>query len=241
MYHTKINALKIYVLVLFVLFGTLTTPISVFAHNVSDADAALIASDVSFTQKLFDFFVLGAKHMVTGYDHLLFILGIVFLLTKFKDIVKFVSYFTLGHSITLIVATLFGIEFNYFLIDAVIGLSVAYKGYDNLYGIKKLIPPAPDTKTIIFLFGLVHGFGLSTRLQALPLPDRNLLTYILSFNIGVEAGQLLGLAVFLFILNRFRHTSNFQTFKLLANKGLMLAGIFLFAMHLTSAVRSWYG
>jgi uncharacterized membrane protein len=151
-----------------------------------------------------------------------------------------VSYFTLGHSITLIVATVLGISFNYYVIDAIIGLSIAYKGYDNLYGIKKLVPFAPSTKSIVLGFGLIHGFGLSSRLQELPLPEQNLLAYIVSFNVGVEVGQLLALGVFVLLLNQFRKIDfkKFNTFKITANQGLLLAGIFLFTLHLTTAVRA---
>jgi hydrogenase/urease accessory protein HupE len=199
-----------------------------FAHGVSGSDAHTIAEDVGTIEKLFDFFILGAKHMLVGYDHLLFILGVVFLLAGFRDVVKYITYFTLGHSITLIFATLMGITFNYHIVDAIIGLSILYKGYDNLFNVKKKFNIPFDTKWIIFGFGLVHGFGLSTRLQALDLPRENLLAYIISFNIGVEVGQIIALAVFVWILNRARKGKHFEPFKNYTNQFLIGAGIFLF-------------
>ncbi len=207
-----------------------------FAHGVGHDDAQTIASDVSVLEKMFDFFVLGAKHMITGYDHLLFILGIVFLLTSFKSVVKYISYFTLGHSLTLIFATLASITFNYHIVDAIIGLSILYKGYDNLFNARKKFNVPFDAKWIIFGFGLVHGFGLSTRLQALELPENNLLAYILSFNIGVEVGQIVVLAFFVWALNYFRKHRNFTIFKDYANQGLIGAGVFLFLLGIVNAV-----
>lgn len=206
------------------------------AHGVSGDDAHTITEDVGISEKMFDFFILGAKHMITGYDHLLFILGIVFLLTNFKSIVKYISYFTIGHSITLIFATLAGITFNYHIVDAIIGLSILYKGYDNLFDVKKKFNIPFDAKWIILGFGLVHGFGLSTRLQALDLPQNNLLAYILSFNVGVEAGQIIVLAFFVWALNYFRKHRHFGTFKDYANQGLIGAGIFLFLLGIVNAV-----
>ncbi len=227
--------LKLFAFSLPVLLSLAVTS-QVFAHNVSGGDAALIEAAGSFWEKLTLFLYLGAKHMVTGYDHLLFILGIVFLLTNFKSIVKYISYFTIGHSITLIVATLLGIKFNYHIIDAIIGLSVLYKGYDNLYDARKKLRIPIDTKWIIFGFGLVHGFGLSTRLQDLHLPEDNLLAYILSFNVGVEVGQIIVLVFFVWVLNYFRKHRNFEAFKSYANQGLIGAGIFLFLIGVMQAI-----
>ena len=135
------------------------------AHGMTEADKAKIL-DAGY----WEYIELGTTHMLTGYDHLLFLLGVVFFLTKFKDIVKFITAFTLGHSITLIFATVYGIQANYFLIDAVIALTVCYKGFDNLNGFKKYLNiESPNLISMVFSFGLIHGFGLSTRLQQLPL------------------------------------------------------------------------
>jgi len=164
---------------------------SLTAHGISDADK----SDITHGG-LADFIYLGAKHMVTGYDHILFLIGVIFFLTKFSDIVRFVTAFTIGHSITLVFATLYQVSANYYLIDAVIAFSVIYKGFENLGGFKKIFcKSAPNLIAMVFVFGLIHGFGLSTRLQQLHLPDHNLLYSILSFNVGVELGQIAALAI----------------------------------------------
>ena len=144
---------------------------NLYSHGISDADK----SDITHGG-LADFIYLGAKHMVTGYDHILFLIGVIFFLTKFSDIVRFVTAFTIGHSITLVFATLYQISANYYLIDAVIAFSVIYKGFENLGGFKKIFcKSAPNLIAMVFVFGLIHGFGLSTRLQQLHLPDHNLL------------------------------------------------------------------
>lgn len=132
---------------------------------------------------------LGAKHMLTGVDHLLFLFGVMFFLRRFGDVLKYVTAFTAGHSITLLFATLSGITANYYLIDAVIALTVCYKGFENNDGFQRhLGVRPPHLVAMVFLFGLVHGFGLSTRLQQLPLGDTGLVARILSFNAGVELG-----------------------------------------------------
>ncbi|WP_261303625.1 HupE/UreJ family protein [Paenibacillus andongensis] len=215
---------------------SLLSAVQVYAHGVDNEDAELIAREGSFYEKMFDFLWLGTKHMLTGYDHLLFILGIVFLLANFRDVVKYISYFTIGHSITLIIATLAGITFNYYIVDAIIGLSVLYKGYDNLFDAKTKFKIPFDMKWIIFAFGLVHGFGLSTRLQALHLPENNLFAYIMSFNVGVEIGQIIVLAVFVWALNYYRKHQSFNHFKIYANQGLIGAGVFLFLVGIINAI-----
>lgn len=145
---------------------------------------------------LSDFFYLGAKHMVTGYDHILFLIGVIFFLTRFADIVKFISAFTIGHSITLIFATFYEINANYYLIDAIIAFSVIYKGFENLDGFKKWLSiEVPNKVVMVLIFGLIHGFGLSTRLQQIDLGHEHLLSKILSFNGGVEIGQIIALSI----------------------------------------------
>ncbi|OUR95466.1 hypothetical protein A9Q84_16670 [Halobacteriovorax marinus] len=179
---------------------------------------------------------LGAEHMITGYDHLLFLFGVIFFLATFKDIVKFISVFTLGHSITLILATFMGITANYWLVDAVIALSVCYKGFDNnkyfesYFGMKK----APNLLFMVLIFGLIHGFGLSTRLQQLPLGEKGsaMLMRIISFNVGVELGQIVALGLMMIILSGIRHTHSFKRFSRVANDGLILAGFMLVLMQL---------
>jgi len=201
------------------------------AHGISpEARQAMI--DGGF----FRYVLLGAEHMITGYDHLLFLFGVIFFLTSFKDIVKFISIFTLGHSITLIFATFLGITANYWLIDAVIALSVCYKGFDNNNGFKDYLglKKAPNLLLMVFIFGLIHGFGLSTRLQQLPLGEKGstMLGRIISFNIGVELGQIVALTIMLFILSTFRKMDFFKRFSKIANDGLILAGFMLLLMQL---------
>lgn len=202
--------------------------VNAFAHGMSEADqaAALAAGN-------FEFIKLGASHMLTGYDHLLFLFGVMFFLTNLKDIVKFITAFTIGHCITLIFATLLHIRANYFLIDAVIALTVCYKAFDNLDGFKKYIGTAsPNLLGMVFGFGLIHGFGLSTRLQQLPLGQDGLVLKILSFNVGVEVGQIIALVLMGFILAQWRHLPSFTKFSKVANVGLFVVGALLFLMQL---------
>jgi hypothetical protein len=182
------------------------------------------------------YIALGAEHMITGHDHLLFLFGVIFFLTSFKDIIKFISIFTLGHSITLIFATFMGVTANYWLVDAVIALSVCYKGFDNNNGFRDYLgfKKAPNLLMMVFIFGLIHGFGLSTRLQQLPLGEKGniMLGRIISFNIGVELGQIAALTVMLFILSNIRKAEFFKRFSRVANDGLILAGFMLLLMQL---------
>lgn len=194
------------------------------AHGVSPSDQNRIIEG-----GIFDYLILGAKHMVTGYDHLLFLFGVIFFLTKFREIVKFITAFTLGHSITLIFATFLEITANEYLVDAVIALTVIYKGFDNIDGFRRFLKiPAPNLLGLVFTFGLIHGFGLSTRLQQLPLGHDDLLAKIVSFNVGVELGQVIALSVMAAALAGWRKTASFAKFSTAANIGLMLAGLALF-------------
>lgn len=203
------------------------------AHGVSDSDKAGMVSG-----GLLDYFILGAKHMVTGYDHILFLLGVIFFLQKFSDIAKFITAFTIGHSITLIFATFYEINANYYLIDAVIALSVIYKGFENLDGFKKVFKVnAPNLVLMVFIFGLIHGFGLSSRLQQLPLGHESLLAKIISFNFGVEIGQIVILTI-LFPLIIFLRKTAWQKISIITNVGLILAGIFLFFIQINGFIHS---
>ena len=206
------------------------------AHGMTEADKAKIL-DAGY----WEYIELGTTHMLTGYDHLLFLLGVVFFLTKFKDIVKFITAFTLGHSITLIFATVYGIQANYFLIDAVIALTVCYKGFDNLNGFKKYLNiESPNLISMVFSFGLIHGFGLSTRLQQLPLGDDGIVLRIIAFNVGVEAGQIAALTVMLLLLSGWRKTESFKNFSNAANMGLIVVGFMLLLMQLHGYQHSTY-
>lgn len=199
-----------------------------FAHGMSAEDHARILN-----AGYFEYMQLGATHMLSGYDHLLFLFGVIFFLTRFTEIVKFITAFTIGHSITLVFATLYGIKANYYLIDAVIALTVCYKAFDNLDGFKKYLQMAsPNLLWMVFVFGLIHGFGLSTRLQQLPLGDSGLVLKILSFNVGVEVGQIVALSIMLLVLAAWRKRTSFTQFSKACNVALMIAGALLLLMQL---------
>ncbi len=205
-------------------------PLAVLAHGISDADRQRMLDG-----GVLQYVGLGASHMLTGYDHLLFLFGVVFFLASFKDVVKFVTVFTLGHSITLVFATLFQITWNYYLVDAIIAISVMYKAFDNNGGFQKHFQMAsPNLLWMVFGFGLLHGFGLSTRLQQLPLGDDagQMLGRILSFNVGVELGQIAALVVIVGALSLWRHRPSFKRFSYAANLGLLYAGVYLLFMQL---------
>jgi len=206
---------------------------SVFAHGMSEADKQAML-DGGNLQYLW----LGATHMLTGYDHLLFVFGIVFFLTTFMDVVKYITAFTVGHSITLIWATLMGITANFWLIDAVIALSVCYIGYENLGGFKKFFEKAPNLLLMIFLLGFIHGFGLSTRLQQLPLGEDGIVMRILSFNLGIELGQISALCVMVALLFKWRRTKSFLQISSVSNRGLIVAGTLLFLMQMHGYLHS---
>lgn len=200
----------------------------VFAHGMSDAEKQIITEGGNL-----HYLWIGATHMLSGYDHLLFVFGIIFFLTSFRDIVKYITAFTLGHSVTLIYATFTGLQVNYFLIDAVIALSVSYIAFANLDGFKKYFyVKAPNLLMMIVGLGLIHGLGLSTRLQQLPLSEDHLLMNIIMFNIGIELGQLLALAVMLVILHSWRKRESFKPISRIANLFLIFAGGYLFLMQM---------
>ena len=195
------------------------------AHNVSKQDASFVQSNEG--PAIVPFMYLGAKHMVTGYDHLAFLVGVIFFLYRMKDIVLYVSLFTLGHSITLLAGVLGGIHANPYVIDAIIGFSVVYKAFDNMDGFKRLFGFQPNTKLAVLIFGLFHGFGLATKLQELDLSRVGLVTNIISFNVGVEIGQVLALSAVLIVLTIWRTRSGFLRYALATNTALMAAGFML--------------
>src|SRR6201986_1124332 len=128
----------------------LPTPAS--AHNVSKRDSSFVQSTQGAA--IAPFLYLGAKHMVTGYDHLAFLVGVVFFLYKLKDVVLYVSLFTIGHSITLLAGVFGNIHANSNIIDAIIGFSVVYKAFDNIGGFQRLFGFEPNTKIAVLIFGL---------------------------------------------------------------------------------------
>ena len=198
------------------------------AHGISDADKQGILEGGNL-----EYLKLGATHMLTGYDHLLFLFGVMFFLTRLRDVVKFITAFTVGHCLTLVFATLLHIQANYYLVDAVIALTVCYKAFDNLDGFRKYIEvQPPNLLAAVFVFGLIHGFGLSTRLQTLPLGQEGLVLRILSFNLGVELGQIAALAGMGLFLSGWRKTASFTKFSKVANAALMFGGLLLLLMQL---------
>ncbi len=201
------------------------------AHGVDDRTAQFLQGNhgVVFIPYLY----IGAKHMLTGYDHLLFLIGVIFFLYRRQDIILYVSLFTLGHSLTLLLGVLNQIHINPYLIDAIIGFSVVYKAFDNLGGWKVLLGFQPDTRWAVLIFGLFHGFGLATKLQDFQLPQEGLLLNMLAFNIGVEVGQVLALTLILLLINAWRLSGSFQHFAVKANTLLMAAGLVLMAYQLT--------
>jgi hypothetical protein len=195
---------------------------AVEAHGVSDKDALFLQSlDGAAIGPLL---YLGAKHMVTGYDHLLFLVGVVFFLYKLRDIFLYVSLFTVGHSVTLLVGALGGVRANPYIIDAIIGLSIVYKAFENLGGFERVFRFQPNTKAAVLIFGLFHGFGLATKLQDFDLSPNGLVTNIISFNVGVEIGQVLALSMVLIALAYWRGTTAFLRHAFLTNAMLMTAG-----------------
>src|SRR5271154_1185582 len=200
-------------------------PGSAGAHNVSKRDASFVQSNKGAA--IVPFIYLGAKHMVTGYDHLAFLVGVIFFLYKLKDIVLYVSLFTIGHSITLLAGVLGGIHANSYIVDAIIGFSVVYKAFDNMDGFKRFLGFEPNTKIAVLIFGLFHGFGLATKLQELNLAKNGLIANIVSFNVGVEIGQVLALTAVLIALNYWRTRGGFLLHAFAANTALMTVGFVL--------------
>ncbi len=200
----------------------------VLAHGMSEAERQAI-----ITAGNWGYLSLGTTHMLTGYDHLLFVFGIIFSLSRLLDIVKVVTAFTLGHSVTLIAATLNGWVVNYYLIDAVIGLSVSYIAFANLDGFRRWLDiEPPNLMKMIIVLGLIHGLGLSARLQQLPLNQEALLLNIISFNIGIEFGQLIALLLMVMVLAVWRRKGEGALFHRLSNVGLIAVGVLLFLMQL---------
>ncbi len=192
------------------------------AHAIGGKDAAFVAATTGPDPLPFAY--LGAKHMVTGYDHLLFLLGVIFFLFRFRQIALYVTMFSLGHSITLLAGVLLNIRMDSALVDAVIGFSVIYKAFDNLGGMKTLFGFQPDNRPVVLGFGLVHGFGLATKLQSLHLNPNGLVTNLISFNVGVEIGQIIALSLILLAMTAWRRTRLFARTAVAANVLIMVAG-----------------
>jgi hypothetical protein len=208
-----------------VLICGLLLPTAASAHDVSRRDASFVQSNQGTAVAAFMY--LGAKHMVTGYDHLAFLVGVIFFLYRLKDVVQYVSLFTLGHSITLLAGVLGNIHANSYVVDAIIGFSVVYKAFDNMDGFKRFLGFEPNTRLAVLVFGLFHGFGLATKLQQLDLSKNGLVTNIVSFNVGVEIGQVLALTAVLIVLSYWRTRSGFLRHAFATNTVLMTVGFVL--------------
>ncbi|MEQ8832390.1 MAG: HupE/UreJ family protein [Alphaproteobacteria bacterium] len=201
------------------------------AHNVTEGDAGYIQE--IWGVNLIPFTYLGAKHMVTGYDHILFLLGVVFFLYRMKDVAIYVSLFALGHSVTMLAGVWFGWGINAYIIDAIIGLSVVYKALDNLGAFQRWFGFQPNTKAATLIFGLFHGTGLATKILEYQIAEDGLLPNLLAFNVGVELGQLIALAMILIIMGYWRRTNGFMRQAYTANVVMMSAGFILMGMQIT--------
>jgi hypothetical protein len=202
----------------------------VSAHGVTGDDAAFLERNTGV--QVGPFLYLGAKHMVTGYDHLLFLAGVIFFLYRAKEVLLFVSLFTLGHSTTLLLGVLLDIPANAYLIDAVIGFSVVYKAFDNMGGFQRFLGFQPNPKAAVLVFGLFHGFGLATKLQEFELASDGLIANLVSFNVGVEIGQFLALTGILVAISWWRLHPSFLRHAFATNTLIMVGGFLLIGYQL---------
>lgn len=212
-------------LLLLLLITAIAAPGEALAHGVQGKDAAFVAENTGL--QIIPFLYLGAKHMVTGYDHLLFILGIIFFLYRMTHVALYVTLFSIGHSITLLAGVLGEIDVNPYIVDAIVGLSVAYKAFDNLGGFQQLFGFQPNLRGAVLGFGLIHGFGLATKLQDLSLSQDGLVANMIAFNVGVELGQLIALSLMLILIVWWRTWPAFERHALVANTVLMGLGFAL--------------
>ena len=201
-----------------------------YAHGIAGEDQAFLLRATG--PHIGPYVYLGAKHMVTGYDHLLFLAGVIFFLYRLKDVALYVTLFAIGHSTTLLLGVLAGWHVDAFLVDAVIGLSVVYKAFENIGGFRRL-GFEPSTRAAVLFFGFFHGLGLATKLQDLALSRDGLVTNMISFNVGVEIGQLLALGLMLIAFNLWRRSGGFCRHAFAGNVALMAAGFVLAGFQLT--------
>lgn len=201
------------------------------AHGVAEGDKGYIAEITGV--HFLSFMYLGAKHMMTGYDHILFLFGVIFFLYKLKDIGLYVSLFAIGHSSTMLLGVYFGSGVSGYLIDAIIGLSVVYKALDNVGAFQRWFGFQPNTKWATLIFGFFHGFGLATKVLEYEISKDGLWPNLIAFNIGVEIGQLLALFSILIVMNYWRRSESFFRHAYTANIAMMGAGFVLIGMQLT--------
>jgi hypothetical protein len=203
-------------------------------HGVAEGDKGYIQEITGIN--IIPFIYLGAKHMVTGYDHLLFLFGVIFFLYKMRDIGLYVSLFAIGHSTTLLIGTFFDISVSAYLIDAIIGLSVVYKALDNLGAFQRWFGFQPNTKMATLIFGFFHGFGLATKIKEFEISPDGLFVNLIAFNVGVEIGQLLALSAILIIMSYWRQTASFFRHAYTANVVMMSAGFLLMSYQICGYV-----
>ena len=212
----------------------LLSVVEAFAHNVTEGDAGYIQE--IWGVKIVPFMYLGAKHMITGYDHILFLLGVVFFLYRMKDVAVYVSLFALGHSSTMLLGVWYGWGINAYIVDAIIGLSVVYKALDNLGAYQRWFGYQPNTKLATLIFGFIHGTGLATKILDYEIAEDGLLANLLAFNLGVEIGQILALAVILIVMGYWRKSKNFYRDAYTANVIMMAIGFILMGYQITGFI-----
>jgi len=205
--------------------------LSAFGHTIEGGDASFV--EAIDGPAIGPFIYLGAKHMVTGYDHLLFLLGVIFFLYRMKHIAIHVSLFALGHSTTMLLGVYFNVGINSYIIDAIIGLSIVYKALDNIGAYQRWFGFQPNTKAATLIFGFFHGFGLSTKIIEYDISPDGMIPNLLAFNVGVEIGQLIALAMILIAISFWRKTDGFFRHAYTANVAMMSAGFLLFGYQLT--------
>jgi len=223
----KNSSIIILGVIAFLIFLTL----DVSAHGVTEGDKGFIQE--SSGTMIVSFIYLGAKHMVTGYDHLLFLFGVIFFLYRLKDISIYVTLFAVGHSVTLLSGVLLNVSINAYLIDAIIGFSIVYKALDNMGAYKRWFGFQPSTKIATNVFGLIHGFGLATKILEYNISSDGLIPNLIAFNIGVELGQVLGLIIIFIMISYWRRYGNFMEQAYKANVVLMVGGFIFVGYQMT--------
>ena len=221
---------SVIVIAVFAMIVTFTWSSTSYAHNVTPGDAGYIQE--IWGVHIIPFMYLGAKHMVTGYDHILFLFGVIFFLHKFRDVAIYVSLFAIGHSVTMLIGVWYGWGVNAYIVDTIIGFSVVYKALDNLGMLKKWFEYQPNTKAATLIFGLIHGTGLATKILEYQISEDGLLPNLLAFNVGVEIGQILALCVILIFMGYLRRSDNFPKYAISANVLMIFLGFALMAQHI---------
>jgi len=204
--------------------------VDAFAHGVAEKDGEFLTNVTGF--QFAPFVYLGAKHMVTGYDHLLFLVGVIFFLYRIRDVGIYVTLFAIGHSTTLLIGVLADLQVNAYIVDAIIGLSIVYKAFENNGGFRIIFGVEPDARKAVLIFGFFHGFGLATKLQESTLSPEGLIPNLLAFNLGVEVGQFAALTVILLLMQLWRTGSSFLKYAFYSNTLLMAAGFMLMGYQL---------